>query len=143
MCNGFCARCVTMLTEPATASPMPKNFCKEPASSPRHTAIIAVKTGMVGCMHVATSTPDSEMPMMYISWLKKRQTPRAPTFSRSLRFGSTPAKNLNCHAVHTPGVQLAGAGCSLAEHVSIEHDCCHYSLLVPCTYERMPKPCCT
>lgn len=80
-----------MLTEPATARPMPRNFCTEPASSLRHTAIIAVKTGMVGCMQVATSTPDNEMPMMYISWLKKRHTPRALTCSKSDRFGSTPA----------------------------------------------------
>ena len=143
MCNGFCARCVTMLTEPATASPMPKNFCKEPASSPRHTAIIAVKTGMVGCMHVATSTPDSEMPMMYISWLKKRQTPRALTCSRSLRFGSTPAKNTTFRAVRSQEGQLADAGRALAVHLCIEHGCCYCSLHVPCTYERMPKPCCT
>ena len=81
----------TMLTEPATARPMPRNFCRDPASSLRHTAIIAVKTGMVGCMQVATSTPDKEMPIMYISWLKNKQIPRAPTWNRSVRFGRTPA----------------------------------------------------
>ena len=56
-----------MQTEPMTAKPMPTNFCREPDSSLRQTANIAVKTGIVGCMHVATSTPDSEMPRMYIS----------------------------------------------------------------------------
>ena len=60
----------------------------------RHSAIIAVKTGMVGCIQVATSTPDNEMPMMYISWLKKRHTPRALTCSQSEHFGSTPANTL-------------------------------------------------
>ena len=58
---------LTMQTEPMTAKPMPTNFCREPDSSLRQTANIAVKTGIVGCMHVATSTPDSEMPRMYIS----------------------------------------------------------------------------
>ena len=70
---------LTMLMDPSTARPMPKNFCTDPDSSWRQTANIAVNTGMVGCMQVATKTPDNEMPKMYISWLKNRQTPRAAT----------------------------------------------------------------
>ena len=70
---------LTMLMEPSTARPMPKNFCTDPDSSWRQTANIAVKTGMVGCMQVATKTPDNEMPKMYINWLKNKQTPRATT----------------------------------------------------------------
>ena len=57
-----CAR--TMHMEPPTASPMPANFCAEPASRCSSTAIMAVNTGMVGCMQVATTTPDRSMPMM-------------------------------------------------------------------------------
>ena len=80
-----------MLIEPNTAIAMPANFCMEPDSSFSMTASMAVKTGMVGCMHVATSTPDKDMPRMYSSWLKKRQTPSAATCSRSWRLGSVPA----------------------------------------------------
>ena len=72
-----------MLMDPSTAMPMPKDFCKDPDSSFSRTASMAVKTGMVGCMHVATKTPDREMPMMYSSWLKKRQTPRAAMCGKS------------------------------------------------------------
>ena len=54
----------TMQMEPPTASPMPANFCADPASRCSATAIAAVNTGMVGCMHVATTTPDRSMPMM-------------------------------------------------------------------------------
>ena len=53
-----------MQMEPPTASTMPPAFCQEPASRPSMTAIMAVKTGMVGCMQVATTTPDISMPMM-------------------------------------------------------------------------------
>lgn len=82
---------LTMLIDPTTAKPMPKNFWTDPDSNWRQTANIAVKTGMVGCMQVATKTPDREMPKMYINWLKNRQTPRAPTCRRSLCFGRVPA----------------------------------------------------
>ncbi len=53
-----------MQMEPPTARPMPASFCAEPASRCSATAIAAVNTGIVGCMHVATTTPDKSMPMM-------------------------------------------------------------------------------
>lgn len=86
---------LTMLMDPSTARPMPRNFCTDPDSSWRQTANIAVNTGMVGCMQVATRTPDNEMPRIYINWLKNRQTPSAPTCRRSLRFGRIPANTKN------------------------------------------------
>lgn len=55
---------LTMQMEPPTASAMPMNFWREPASRLSSTAIMAVKTGMVGCMQVATTTPDMSMPTM-------------------------------------------------------------------------------
>ena len=48
----------TMHMEPPTAKPMPPNFFQEPVSCCSMTASMAVKTGMVGCMQVATTTPD-------------------------------------------------------------------------------------
>jgi len=55
---------LTIQSEPPTAMPMPANFCRDPASSPRATAIMAVNTGMMGCMQVATTTPDMSIPRM-------------------------------------------------------------------------------
>ena len=59
-----------MLIEPATARAMPQAFCIEPASSFSMTAIRAVKTGTVGCMQAATTTPDKSIPRMKKSWFK-------------------------------------------------------------------------
>lgn len=86
----------TKLMEPHTAIAMPPNFCREPASYWSMTASIAVKTGMVGCMQVATTTPDRSMPTMKNSWFRNRQNPRAPTCMRSARFGRVPACKTSC-----------------------------------------------
>ena len=55
---------LTMHTEPVTAAAMPAAFCQLPSSMRSSTASMAVKTGMAGCMQVATSTPLRSMPTM-------------------------------------------------------------------------------
>jgi hypothetical protein len=82
----------TMAMLPATARAMPTTFCREPCSMPSSTASSTVNTGMAGCMHVATTTPDRLIPRMKNSWLRYRHRPSSSMCRRSFRRGSVPAR---------------------------------------------------
>lgn len=82
----------TMQMLPPTARPMPKNFWSDPVSIPNITANNAVKTGIVGCMQVATTTPERSIPRIKKSWFRYRHSPRTPTCARSFLFGRAPVQ---------------------------------------------------